>query len=89
MSDGYNGWANRSTWNVVLWMNNDEGIYLAMRDEFRRRWKPITASDAIDFFRDIWPSRHTPDGEPLRDVYWGEVADAINENLGLSEKETP
>lgn len=35
MSKPYNGFPSWNAWNVSLWLNNDEGLYILMREAIR------------------------------------------------------
>ena len=77
MSDtSYNGWSNWESWNVALWVNNEEPMYRAMR-----RGLPYTASEAEAFCKELMPDG-TPDMDSPDGGYdavdWVEVASDFN-----------
>lgn len=43
----YNGWRNRETWIVGLWLGNEEHLYRAMMDIIREIPNPYMREDAL------------------------------------------
>jgi len=61
LDTSYNGWENYETWNVALWINNDEGLYhLAMEAGDYETF--VDCLEAVSF-NDL----STPDGVSFRD----------------------
>jgi len=62
----YNGWTNYETWNVALWINNDEGLYHLAQEAG-------SYEDFVDYLEEIFPPElfpyklSTPDGVNYRD----------------------
>ena len=52
----YNGWTNYETWNVALWLENDEGLYNLIQDS-----SVSSYDDLVDILWDCG-SKETRDG---------------------------
>ena len=57
--EGYNGWKNWATWNVALWLGNDENLY-----KMARRF--VRYADLVDYLEEMGTFR-TPDGASYND----------------------
>ena len=76
-SADYHGHANWETWNVILWVHNEEGLYRDM-NSYPGTYSPDKAEE---FVRSRMP-HGTPDMDTEKDydlVDWNEVAEAFNE----------
>jgi hypothetical protein len=71
----YNGWSNWETWNMALWLDNDEGFYF-----LRRRFASRANSNIQAFLADFCSpyANGTPDMNPgdISKVNWDEITDA-------------
>lgn len=45
MCEKYNGWSNYPTWNVKLWIDNEEGIYYDIIEIAQSEWGKAEADD--------------------------------------------
>ena len=60
-SQKFNGWTNYQTWNVALWLGNDEGLYHMARGYARHGYKSLSHQ-----LVEAW-GQFTPDGVDWQD----------------------
>jgi hypothetical protein len=55
MCNEYNGWKNYQSWNMALWIDNDQGLYETVRETVQGM-KPHEAEDWLkEFMGDMNP----------------------------------
>jgi hypothetical protein len=84
----YNGFTNRATWNLSLWVSNDENLYnraFAAVDKMVGDGKMITDEWTKAFFtielENRFGTSSTPDGYSANDpaIDWSQLSSALRE----------
>jgi hypothetical protein len=96
----YNGWTNYETWNVKLWMDNEEGSYRYWNDQARRAIsKNADKDDATYDLAKQLEQEHRgglPDlngcyadllNAAIGEVNWGEIAHSLIDDNWEDEEE--
>lgn len=81
----YNGWKNYETWNVMLWLDNDENCYHYYRDEVKRFSQAnvkVHSEQAKEITLGAFGRMKTPDGVDLESwkIHWPSIARAMRES---------
>lgn len=45
----YNGWKNYETWNVILWLDNDEGLYNIVKESSSESYEDFAHDYLLEF----------------------------------------
>ena len=52
MSEGYNGWKNYETWNVALWIDNDQSTYYTRQEMAQQAYDDAEQDDEDERMRE-------------------------------------
>ncbi len=68
----YNGWTNRETWSLMLWINNDEGLSIMAREAIAGESEAWRQADALRQWADDLFTR-----QGYADTFGGPWPDAL------------
>ena len=79
----YNGYTNRATWNLMLWISNDESAYNFFREGYEQFGGDVIEDRERKIAADAhqWFGSRTPDDDRLEDVNWEEVREHLDEDF--------
>lgn len=90
VQEDYNGWSSRETWNVALWLGNEEALYRDVVNMARRSWSASNMAEKLEqFCNEVWKNGVTPDGDSLALVDWKEVAEGFGEDADWDDEPEP
>jgi len=90
-SETFNGWANRQTWNIALWISNDENLYRAaykavdllksrgiLSKTVNQEWTKAFVKVQFDM---VFGVQETPDGYGINDpeIDWSAITEMIKD----------
>lgn len=86
--EDYNGWTNYETWNVKLWMDNDQGSYNYFNEIARESEDLYSLSEQIkETFEENNPLNDSPASvyndlmnAALSEVNWREIAESLKDD---------
>jgi len=90
--EDYNGWTNYQTWNVVLWLNNDQSM-LRMFEYLMGKVKNVDIFDfqaiVIACYETVFLKAETPDGVHLSnfEIDWPQIMSVLCEDYGVKVDE--
>lgn len=91
----YNGWTNYETWNVALWLGNEEALYRDTIELARQAKDEWAAAEAIEeYVQDLRDETANTPGmfgdlltNALNRVEWREIAKSMREDMEEADME--